>query len=70
MGNSICKREYPWQNSQNKTIVGRFIDLNDQNIVLSIGGGAREVSIPLNSLSKDSQALAKKLKSNLSALEK
>ena len=32
--------------------------------------GAREVSIPLNSLSQDSQALAKKLKSNLSALQK
>ena len=69
-GELDLQREYPWQNSQNKTIVGRFIDLNDQNIVLSIGGGAREVSIPLNSLSKDSQALAKKLKSNLSALEK
>ena len=66
MGNWICKESM--QNSQNKTIVGRFIDLNDQNIVLSIGGGAS--FIPLNSLSKDSQALAKKLKSNLSALEK
>ena len=69
-GELDLQKEYPWQNSQNQTIVGRFLDLNDQNIVLSIGGGAREVSVPLNSLSKDSQALAKKLKSNLSALEK
>ena len=55
-------KEYPWQNSQHKTIVGRFIDLNDQNIVLSIGGGAREVSVPLNSLSKRFTSISKKIK--------
>ena len=35
-GELDLQREYPWQNSQNKTIVGRFIDLNDQNKFLTL----------------------------------
>jgi len=69
-GKLDLQKEYPWQNSQNQTIVGRFLDLDNDNLKLSINRGAREVTIPLNSLSQDSMALAKKLKSNLSAVQK
>ena len=69
-GKLDLQKEYPWQNSQNQTIVGRFLDLDNNNLKLSINRGTREVTIPLNSLSQDSLALAKKLKSNLSALQK
>ena len=69
-GKLDLQKEYPWQNSQNQTIVGRFLDLDNDNLKLSINRGAREVTIPLNSLSQDSLALAKKLKSNLSAVQK
>ena len=69
-GKLDLQKEYPWQNSQNQTIVGRFLDLDNNNLKLSINRGTREVTIPLNSLSQDSLALAKKLKSILSALQK
>ena len=69
-GKLDLQSEYPWQNSQNQTIIGRFLDLDNDNLKLSISRGTREVTIPLNSLSQDSQALAKKLKSNLSDIQK
>ena len=69
-GKLDLQSEYPWQNSQNQTIIGRFLDLDNDNLKLSISRGTREVTIPLNSLFQDSQALAKKLKSNLSDIQK
>ena len=54
--------EYPWANSQGKTVSGRFLELSKEDLKLSINRGTREVSIPFASLAKDSQSLAQKLK--------
>ena len=54
--------EYPWANSQGETVSGRFVELNEDDLKLSINRGTREVSIPIASLAKDSQSLAQKLK--------
>jgi hypothetical protein len=62
--------EYPWRNSKGQTMTGRFIDLVKTDIKLSINRGSREVDIPLSSLDKDSQALAKKLKAMVTQNQK
>ena len=54
--------EYPWANSNGKTISGRFLDLTKEELKISLSQGTREVPIPLVSLSQDSQSLARKLK--------
>ena len=54
--------EYPWVNSEGKTVSGRFLDVSKEDLKLSINRGTREVSIPLSSLATESQSLAQKLK--------
>ena len=54
--------EYPWVNSEGKTVSGRFLDLSKEDLKLSINRGTREVSIPLSSLATESQSLVQKLK--------
>ena len=60
-GGMDLSKEYPWQNSAGKTAYGLFVELGKSELKISMNRGTREVAIPVDSLSKDSLALAKKL---------
>ena len=53
---------YPWSNQSSQEVMGKFLDLSKNSLKILINSGRKEVSIPLNSLSKQSHSLAKKLK--------
>ena len=53
---------YPWANQSSQEVMGKFLDLSKDSLKILINSGRQEVSIPLDSLSKQSQSLAKKLK--------
>ena len=63
-------KEYPWQNIAGKTAYGLFVELGKLELKISMNRGTREVAIPVDSLSKDSLAMAKKLQTLASAEQK
>lgn len=58
---------YPWENNANQEVEGKFLELSKDSLRILINSGRQEVSIPLDSLSKQSQSLAKKLNSLINA---
>ncbi len=62
--------EYPWQNTSGQTANGTFVELSKTTLKISMSRGSREVDIPVDSLNKDSLALAKKLQVLASAEQK
>ena len=58
---------YPWENNANQEVAGKFLELSKDSLRILINSGRQEVSIPLDSLSKQSQSLAKKLNSLINA---
>ena len=69
-GGMDLSKEYPWQNSAGKTAYGLFVELGKSELKISMNRGTREVAIPVDSLNKDSLALAKKLQVLASAEQK
>ena len=53
---------YPWSNQSSQEVMGKFLDLSKNSLKILINSGRKEVSIPLDSLSKQSHSLAKNLK--------
>lgn len=62
---------YPWTNQAGQTLMGKYLESDKENMIISMNDGRREVTIALETLSKDSLALAKKLAAlkNLEAKE-
>ena len=58
---------YPWKNNASQEVMGEFLELSKDSLKILINSGRQEVSIPLDSLSKQSQSLAKKLKALINA---
>ena len=69
-GDLNLAREYPWQNTAGRVASGLFISLGKTELKISMNRGTREVAIPVDSLNKDSLALAKKLQVLASAEQK
>ena len=69
-GDLSLAQEYPWQNTAGRVANGLFISLGKTELKISMNGGTREVAIPVDSLNKDSLALAKKLQVLASAEQK
>ncbi|HAD21779.1 MAG TPA: hypothetical protein DCF87_06660 [Opitutae bacterium] len=69
-GGVDLSKEYPWQNRAGKTAYGLFVELGKSELKISMNRGTREVVIPVDSLSKDFLALAKKLQVLASAEQK
>ena len=69
-GDLNLAREYPWQNTAGQVASGLFISLGKTELKISMNRGTREVAIPVDSLNKDSLALAKKLQVLASAEQK
>ncbi|MBG30934.1 MAG: hypothetical protein CMI31_13185 [Opitutae bacterium] len=57
---SLLDQEHQWKNSAGKIITAKFVRANDSAVTLFFGG--REIPVPLNSLSTESQELASKLR--------
>ena len=69
-GEFNLSQEYPWQNTAGQVANGFFISLAKTELKISMNQGTREVVIPVDSLNKDSLALAKKLQALASAEQK
>ena len=70
VGEMDLAKEYPWQNTSGQTAYGSFMELGKSDLKILMSRGTREVAIPLDSLNKDSLALAKKLQTLATAEQK
>ena len=70
VGEMDLSKEYPWQNTTGQTAYGSFMELGKSDLKILMSRGTREVAIPLDSLNKDSLALAKKLQTLAAAEQK
>jgi len=69
-GEIDLSKEYPWQNTSGQTAYGSFVELGKSDLKVLMSRGTREVLIPVDSLNKDSLALAKKLQTLATAEQK
>ena len=69
-GEMDLSKEYPWQNTSGQTAYGSFVELGKSDLKILMSRGTREVAIPIDSLNKDSLALAKKLQTLATAEQK
>jgi hypothetical protein len=69
-GEMELSKEYPWQNTSGQTAYGSFVELGKSDLKVLMSRGTREVLIPVDSLNKDSLALAKKLQTLATAEQK
>ena len=69
-GEMDLSKEYPWQNTSGQTAYGSFVELGKSDLKVLMSRGTREVLIPVDSLNKDSLALAKKLQTLATAEQK
>ena len=69
-GEMDLAKEYPWQNTSGQTAYGSFVELGKSDLKILMSRGTREVAIPIDSLNKDSLALAKKLQTLATAEQK
>jgi len=61
LGPEALDIDHDWTSADGRSLSARFVSLVGDQLTLSINGGTREMAIPMNKFSADSQALAKVL---------
>jgi len=63
LGPEALDIDHDWTSSDGKTLSAKFISLVGDQLTISMNGGAKEFTVPLNRFSSESQALANLLQS-------